>query len=172
MTRVWTNEEIETMAEILMSGKSLKRNMHRLPGRSYSAASTKCLDAGIRYPKVIERVSDLMEDGKQRTAMEIAKLLSIPRKRVADALRHAVRPGDRQSMHVCGMSANRKHLLFVIGEGVNFNASPEEIAKQIEADDEREQDRRYRSQAKWWPRADVVVVEAMNAMVHAGRTAA
>ncbi|CAN7610127.1 hypothetical protein LJR034_004674 [Caballeronia sp. LjRoot34] len=172
MSRNWTKDEIETMRNIVMSGKSLKRNMHLLPGRSYVAASTRCLSAGIRFPKVIERILMLMSDEVPRTAVEISKLLGLPRKSVSDALRHAVHPDDLQSMHVCGLSVERKYLLYVIGEGTNVNWKPSKTENRVISDREREMDQRYRAKAMWWPRADPVVVASINAMVHAGRASA
>lgn len=171
MSRNWTNDEVETLREIVMSGKSLKKNMSLLPGRSYHGASTKCIDAGIRFPKVIERILMLMEDGLPRSARAISNSLALPRKSVSDALRHAVWPDDGQSMHVCAIAADSKDLLYVIGEGVNVNLSPAETERRRVAKRERDADKRYQSQAKWWPLADPVVLGAMNAMVHAGRAA-
>ncbi|WP_438396445.1 hypothetical protein [Caballeronia sp. DA-9] len=171
MSRNWTKEEVETMRDIVMSGKSLKKNMNLLPGRSYHGASTKCVEVGIRVPKVGERILILMSDGAPRTARAIADALNLPRKSVSDALRNAVWPDDGQSMHICARTAESKEFLYVIGEGLNVNLSPAEAERRRIAKREREADKRYESRTTWWPRADPVVISAINAMVHAGRAA-
>jgi hypothetical protein len=169
----WTEEEIATLRDIMLTTGSLRKNLNRLPGRSYFAASTKCTELGIRRHTTEERVLSAMEDGKNRTALELAPLTHASRKHVAEILSTLSAPGQNQRVHVTGTTKEQRSVpIFKIGKGKNNLRFIPNAHRGASNDPEALLDKKHRSSGRWWPNSDPVVMDAMAAMVHAGRSSA
>lgn len=167
----WTAAEKAIVKKIVEGKLSLRKNMHLLPGRPYCTAKEK---AAAYRPgsNRVELVVGILADGVPRTSKQIAKELNLERKSISDALRHIVEPGDTQRAHICGVTDGKPCNIYVIGQGANIEtgaARPK--GPRLEKSD-AELDRIYRSGAYWWPDADSVVINSINAMVNAGRAQA
>ncbi|SAL26037.1 hypothetical protein AWB73_01975 [Caballeronia turbans] len=170
---LWTHEELRILRGLKERGAVLKKHMHLLPGRTYEAAVYKQTHMAIKPISTSQRVRNLLSDGVERTAREIADTLGLARKTVSDLMRPATDPRGNQWAHVSRITESYPQLVYAIGPGENArygDAVSAKLAEEEESDDVL--DARYRSNAAWWPRADRVVVSAMNAMICAGRAAA
>jgi hypothetical protein len=169
----WSDDEIAILRDIMSTGKSLKKNMHRLPGRTHFGASTKCTEMQIKRHTMEMRILAAMADGKARTAEALAVEIAVTRKHVASMLFALSVPGDDQSVHVVSASETRRRVpVYVVGKGENRLWFVPKAHQRDVAQSEAAKDKKYRAEARWWPHADLVVVASINAMVHAGRAPA
>ncbi|MFM0326103.1 hypothetical protein [Caballeronia glebae] len=173
----WSEKEIATLRR-LIAKRQLKRSMHLLPGRTYVAAVTKARDLNVSSVPLGERVRDLMADGVERTSHEIGEALRASKKQVAAFMRTVTNPDGEQEFHVVRVAPGKfPMLVYALGSGANARISAAAVVRKDPASAKDRMcnaklDQRYRNKFAWWPRADVAVVSAMNAMVSAGRAAA
>lgn len=169
----WTQDELRILRGLKERGAVLKKHMHLLPGRTYEGALFKQRHMQLKPLPSSQRVRNLLSDGIERTGREIADALQIPRKTVSDLLRYATDPNGNQWAHVSRITEGYPQLVYRIGPGVNARYGDAVAANLADIEESDEVlDAKYRSSAAWWPRADLVVVSAMNAMICAGRAAA
>jgi hypothetical protein len=103
----------------------------------------------------VDAVATLMEDNKERTALEISVELGRCRKTVQRALNALSAPDAMQQVHVCGKRGQT--LVYVNGQGENVATGGRR--KKAETDRERGD-----ATSAWWPRVDQCVASAFRAM--------
>jgi hypothetical protein len=116
-------------------------------------------------------VRTLMADGKPRTAQEIAAAVDRDVSKVNDFLRLARAPGRHQELHAMDRGGNHGAVRYVIGKGENtyLRACPVSDSQIHEEEMTDEQlDALHRPRAKWWPKADPTLLNAVNAIVRMG----
>lgn len=160
----WTDAEIAILSQIKKSGVSLKRSMHLLPGRTYKAAEVRSRGMRRHVVPATRRIQLAMQDGKERTAREIAELVGLDRKSINEYMRVAVTPGPNQWAHIARVEGLYRKSVYVYGPGKNAER-PESIEELSDA----QLDAMHRSAGNWWPIADQVVISAMSAMCFVGR---
>ncbi len=169
----WSAADLETLRSIRNAGASLDANMHRLPGKTYYEADKTARLLGLKHASVEVRGLRVMSDGKPRTAGQLAVEIGSSRTSACDMLHNASLPGVTQKVHVCGFTpGGRPLLIYVAGQGINEQPRVARSKAVWSSDPESALDEQYKAKASWWPRADQVVISAINAMVHAGRAAA
>jgi len=114
------------------------------------------------------RIIDLMADGKPRAATQVAKALGIDSKKVGEHLRRGAVKGPSQKYRSVDRAGPRRAIRYVAGSGENVDVRP--YGTDRDSLDDAEVDQFFRSDAKWWPVADVVVLSAIDAMVRQGVT--
>lgn len=107
-------------------------------------------------PTVADRIIELMEDGKERTSLQVRADLGVGRSIANHALRLLSEEGDWQEIHVCRAEGNRK--IYKVGQGRNVRHDDWPEPGQ---DDQEVLDR--------WPYGCPVTAGCMNAMVRVGR---
>jgi len=112
----YTAAEDAVIREAYGSLVTLKSQMHRLPGRSYDAAVQRALYLGLSRKTLMDRVHELMADGKPRTAAEIEKALGGRRKYILDQMRLATNGIDYHIDSYVGVGRN---FVFKAVPGVN-----------------------------------------------------
>lgn len=185
----WTEADKKRLAAIYASGKKIKDHVGQFPGRSLDTIRHKANELGLKSERlsVIDQLRKLMADGEPRTAKQLAGLVDAAKKSIRDVMVQLVQAGEA---HIEGYTGSYYEMIFKWGPGVNavkqiaVTAAAERVAavravrqpiqKPVRdaAAIERRLDSRYRSDAAWWPKADPVVVNAMKAMVGAGKVAA
>jgi hypothetical protein len=166
--KFWTEAEIAILVNLTSQGSSLRKNMHLLPGRTLNAALYKSKNLKPDEISIARRLQLLMQDGKERTARQIADSLGMTARAVKMYLRDAIAPGTYQWAHVARIKSDYKTVVYAFGPGENVDYESEQFDDVPDAD----LDARFRAPARWWPAADAVVVAAMQAMVSCGRAAA
>jgi hypothetical protein len=133
------------------------------------------------------RIHDLMRDGTDRTAYDVAALFGARPKFARSVLNRLV---DAGQVHVCGHVGGHHIKVFRYGPGVNAVAPVDQtptavrnrtriaercadrraIRKVAKDGDlsEAEIDRLYRRSAEWWPKADAVLCGAFDSMIRTG----
>ncbi|CAE6811300.1 hypothetical protein R69746_05632 [Paraburkholderia aspalathi] len=134
----YTAAEDAVIREAYGSLVTLKSQMHRLPGRSYDAAVQRALYLGLSRKTLMDRVHELMADGKPRTAAEIEKALGGRRKYILDQMRLATNGVDYHIDSYVGVGRN---FVFKAGPGVNA-VRPEPMHTPMKVYQRRRRERR------------------------------
>jgi hypothetical protein len=184
----WSLQEKQTLEAIWKSTASVDSQMSRLPGRSTETAYVVARSIGLP-PKPRARtllrkeIAEFMKDSQPRTASEVATCLSGETKVVRDVLREFV---TVDAMHITVELGRYNAAMYRNGpapagqpkqpsdrRGARAACAKRCAVEQSETEEEMERrlDAAYRSPARWWPHADPLVVQSMNAMVAAGMAA-
>ncbi len=107
-------------------------------------------------PTVADRIIELMEDGKERTSLEVRADLGVGRSIANHALRLLSEEGPWQEIHVCRAEGNRK--IYKVGQGRN--------ARYDDWPEPGQDDSEVLSR---WAYGCAVTRGCMNAMVRVGR---
>lgn len=176
---LWTPAELVILAELIPLGGLMRAQMHRLPGRTYDAATTHARKIGLRPVTLAGRIRELMSDGKLRTVREIAEHFNVHRKNVSSYFMYACEPGPHQEMHVFCISEGRPTKNYRNGPGPNaerdqkpVHRDPVESLPDEQLTDEQLDARHRRKAGSILSSADLVVYQAMSAMIQAGRASA
>jgi hypothetical protein len=175
----WPEEHKQILRSIFASDKTVKELAHLLPMYSVEGIYRKGLKMGLvkrSESTVLERITDLMSDGRARTTAEVMAATNAKKSFVGDILQKLVRKGE---MHISEYAGSRTSPVFKLGAGQNAERPPAKTQAEYRAGYRagcsavrtaapRDEDV---SPASWWPWADPVVVASINAMVHAGRSA-
>lgn len=183
----WTEEESLILVEIFGSPETFDEQAYKLPNKSVECIQQTGRIRGLRKVMPLpapEQVRALMADGVCRTTREIFEQSGLTMGCTRDVLRLLRKSHD---IHVVDWARGPTAPVFAWGAGEDATR-PEPTTLQayrnrrrairaLEKDGFDEiadevLDAQFKSKAEWWPRADLVVVEAMTAMVHAGRAAA
>ena len=169
----WTPEELATLAALAAKPGPLKKKAKTaLPGRPYNSVTEKARLLGFGKERVSVTVLDLLADGVPRTVREISDKIDRDQKSVGATLLRLSLDGVYQLTHIVDLKGAGGARRYAIGRGRNAClVTKPRVLRSIRAPEARE-DRKFRSNAAWWPRADPDVTEAMRAMMFAGRSAA
>lgn len=157
----WSDKELTVLREIATESGIDDTQLHRLPGRSRDSAHAKAVALGITLTTG-ERMVDLMADGKERSAAEIALQLGVPAATVRRCVSDMTVEGPDQELRVARVADDGRTLLLVAGAG------PNAVRPLLKA-------RRCRTTLgddftpPWWPKRDAAVALAMHAMLQVGR---
>lgn len=134
-------------------------------GKSVDAVRMAVLDrlAAEGAEWTVDVVAELMEDGKERSAVDVSMELDRPRKTIQRALTSLSVENSAQQIHVCAKRGGR--LIYVYGRGANVAQGGRVPGSTSPAAVEA------REASAWWPEADDRVESAMRAMVSCGSTA-
>ena len=173
----WPEEHQLIVRKIFASEQTIKELAHLLPMYSPDSIYRKGIKMGLvkrSGSTVLARVMSVMADGRARTTAEVMEAVDAKKSFVGDILQKLVRQGE---MHVSEYAGSRTKPVFKMGSGRNAQRPPAKTQAEYRAD--------YRAArglapqrdegevaASWWPYADPVVINAMNAMVQAGRASA
>lgn len=183
----WSDADKSPLRRLMKSPKSLESQIHELPGHTVDCA--RAYARLMRLPPkprarsaIRARIVTLMKDKIPRTTLEITRELKVEKKKVRDLLAILIDAGE---VHLTGEHGRYHAAYYKVGPtppGMPTRTRPgsgdrgaarriAEAESETEEEAERRLDEAYRSQARWWPRADPVVVVAMSSMVRAGRGA-
>lgn len=168
----WTEAEIEILRKISSSTGPLKRKLAALPGRSYTTVKEKARALGLNKERVSVSVLDVLSDGVARTSREISDLVDRPEKGVWQVLLRLSAAGSNQQTHVQDLDGACGARRYVIGKGKNACVLVKVRTIRVQRTEESVIDRKFRSNAAWWPHGDPVVIASINAMVSVGRVSA
>lgn len=181
MRKTWTMPELKMLADVYEAG-SLPANLHLFGGRSIETVRAKARAIGLIHQSLPTKIRELMapKDGAApvpRTAAEVAELLGAEKRPVRDVLAAMVL---RETAHILEWRGSYHEIVFVHGPGENavrpLSATPAAYRKRL-AEKRRKAtgahdglsdaqiDEMYRASDNWWPRADLVVVSSIDAMV-------
>ena len=123
-TNEYSPEEKQILRDIYASPETIESQVHRLPLRSLSSIEAKARVMGLkktRQKPLMERISDLMSDGRPRTAAQLAKLVGGKRKFICEQLRLA---SDGLRYHIHSHSGSHRAIVFKAGPGKNAERPP------------------------------------------------
>lgn len=183
----WTEEESRILVEIFNSPETFDAQADKLPSKSIENIQQTGRIRGLKKavrPKGHEQVRALMADGVCRTTREICEQSGLTMGSTRDVLRLLRKSRD---IHVVDWAREPTAPIFAWGTGED--ASRPEPTPMQEYRNRRRAiralekqgfdeiadevlDAQFKSKAEWWPRADLVVIASINAMVQAGRSAA
>jgi hypothetical protein len=192
----WTDAERVIVGEIWRAPLRVEDQLHRLPGRTVEAVYREAvkLQLGAKTLQVRDPAALLNADKASLRAVmktdkgfsmdEIYRESGIARGRLQRAIKALL---EGEEVHISEYVGAYRTAHFRLGKGVNA-VKPDGMSAQerrrlwekkrreagigAETDEERAArlDAKYRlRECPWWPKADVVVGNAMRAMVQAGR---
>lgn len=184
MRKNWTLPELKMLADAYASHAPLSELIHLFGGRSIDTVRAKARKEGLVHQSLPARIRELMtpQAGSApiaRTAAEVAVLLGVDKKPVRDVLNAMIKS---EAAHIVDYRGSYHEIVYIDGPGENVpkpcSSTPDACRKRFIArqaasvePSDTELDEIYRTDGKWWPRADPVIVSSINAMVHAGRRA-
>jgi hypothetical protein len=180
----WTEDEDSRLTALWASNRTAKSAVPEFPGRTFEALLKRAAHLGLD-PKsqseapTVQKIRECLKDGKARTAAEISDETGTDAHRIRICAYLMV---DACEIHVESYDGPYRAAIFVYGPGENAT-KPEPLTEkerrlrhfakvELEVDDEeveRAKDEEHRDRnCAWWPKADLVVVNAFRAMVANG----
>lgn len=181
----WDDMEFAALDEIFASLETIASQAWKLPGRSVDAIGVMGRARGLTKAKAPEArvlIDTLMSDGIARSAQMVSELIGAQKDFVRDILNQMSRTGVE--MHVEYYDEDTRRPFYKAGSGQNASKPAplssrahklrhlrkvRAAAVNVDDIDDMLLDEAHRDTGKWWPRADVVVLQAINAMVASGR---
>lgn len=114
------------------------------------------------------RIRELMSDNQPRTATEIGDLLFIEPKLIREFMRRQCAMERNQGFHAVDRLGRGRSMRYLIGPGENILPRHKVDKDKLT---EKEVDELHRRNVRWWPAADTLLLNSINAMVRQGARA-